>query len=185
MVICWCSSFGMNNSTVAHAHLLGCYTIFPRIFPWSWTQQAQYVVSLCGASVADGGPTLAQYRADLLYPLGYLRHHSYPISMRNDICAWLPCRPLRGRGWMYLLYPKKHGCDWEWSRPHGPKNLHSLLMNVRPLSWACGHVSEMLLILRKYFWPDYAPIFPKKCPTILYAVNLIGAMRLVALATFS
>ena len=50
-------------------------------------------------------------------------------------------------------------------------------MTVRPLSWACGHETEMLLILKKLFltWL-LRDIFrydsPKKCPTILYAVNL-------------
>ena len=50
-------------------------------------------------------------------------------------------------------------------------------MSVRPLSWACGHGTEMLLILKELFLTWLLPyIFrydsPKKCPTILYAVNL-------------
>ena len=51
---------------------------------------------------------------------------------------------------------------------------------VRKMSitfWACGHGTEMLLILKKIFLSWFFPnIFrydsPKKCPTILYAVNL-------------
>ena len=50
-------------------------------------------------------------------------------------------------------------------------------MKVRSLSLACEHVTEMLLILKKYFRPDYSTISliydrPKKCPMILYTVNL-------------
>ena len=49
-------------------------------------------------------------------------------------------------------------------------------MSVRPLSWACGHGTEMLLILKKIFltwlFPDiFRYDSPKKCPTILYSVN--------------
>ena len=71
----------------------------------------------------------------------------------------------------------KHGGDSERSRPQGPKNVHNFLMTVRPLSWACGHGTEMLLILKKLFLTRLFPdIFrydsPKKCTTNLYAVNL-------------
>ena len=50
-------------------------------------------------------------------------------------------------------------------------------MTVRPLSSACGHGTEMLLILTKLFSTWLCPdIFRydslKKCPTILYGVNL-------------
>ena len=43
--------------------------------------------------------------------------------------------------------------------------------------WACGHMNEMLLILKKIFltwlFPDiFRYDSPKTCPTILYAVNL-------------
>ena len=53
----------------------------------------------------------------------------------------------------------QHGSDWERSRPQGPKNVHNFSMTMRPLSLACGHGTEMFLILKKYFWPDYSPIF--------------------------
>ena len=51
------------------------------------------------------------------------------------------------------------------------------LMAVRPLSWACVHGTEMLLILKNIFLPWlFSDIFrndsPKKCLTILYADNL-------------
>ena len=71
----------------------------------------------------------------------------------------------------------QHGSDWERSRTQGPKNVHNFLVTVRPVSWACGHGTEMLLILKKYFRPDYSRgslryDSPTKCPTILYGVNL-------------
>ena len=70
----------------------------------------------------------------------------------------------------------QHGGDWQRSRPQGPKNVHSFLMTLRPQSWACGHGTDMLLILIKTFLTWLLPDFfrydsPKKCPTILYAVN--------------
>ena len=79
---------------------------------------------------------------------------------------------------VYLLCPKNP--TWRWVRPsrtQGPKNVHNFLLTVRPLSWACGHGTEMLLILKNLFLTWLLPdIFrydsPKKCPTILYAVNL-------------
>ena len=43
----------------------------------------------------------------------------------------------------------QHGGDWERSRPQGPKNVYNCLMTVRPLSWAFGHETELLLILKK------------------------------------
>ena len=89
-----------------------------------------------------------------------------------------PCRPLPGRGLMYLLYPKNP--TWRWLKaiptPRS-ENDHNFLMTVRPLSWACGHATEMLLILKKIFstW-IFSDIFrydsPKKCPPILYTVSL-------------
>ena len=71
----------------------------------------------------------------------------------------------------------QHGGDWDRSRPQGPKNVHNFSLTVRPLSWACGHGTEMLLILKNLFLTWLLPdIFrynsPNKCPTILYAVNL-------------
>ena len=105
-----------------------------------------------------------------------------PMAMCNTLWR-LPCHPLRGRVWMYLLYPKNP--TWRWLRaiptPLGPKNVHNflLIMIVRPLtlSWACRHGTEMSLILKKLFLTWLLPdIFrydsPKKCPTILYAVDL-------------
>ena len=37
----------------------------------------------------------------------------------------------------------------ERSRPQGRQNVHNFLLTVRPVSWACGHVTETLLILKK------------------------------------
>ena len=50
-------------------------------------------------------------------------------------------------------------------------------MTVRAVSWACGHFNEMLLIQKKKFLPNYSVASltydrQKKCPTILYGVNL-------------
>ena len=65
-------------------------------------------------------------------------------------------------------------------------------MTVRPQSLACGHGTEMLLILKKLFFTSLLPDIcrPKKCPTILYAVNLwlkpvsaTGAMHTTDLQT--
>ena len=73
------------------------------------------------------------------------------------------------RPWMDVsALPRKfqHGGDWEWSRPHDPKNVHNFLIAVRPLSWACGHGTKMLLILKKTFFnlitPRYFPIWQSK-----------------------
>ena len=71
----------------------------------------------------------------------------------------------------------QHGGDWERSRPQGPKNVRNFLITVRPLFWACGHGTEMLLMIKKTIFDLIIPdIFrydrQKKCPTILYAVNL-------------
>ena len=60
----------------------------------------------------------------------------------------------------------QHGGDWERSRPQGPKNVHNFLMTVRPLSWVCGHGTEMLLILKIHIFdlitPRYFPIWEFK-----------------------
>ena len=51
-------------------------------------------------------------------------------------------------------------------------------MTVLSMSWACGHDTEMLLILKKQLFLTllFRDIFRydsrKKCLTILYAVNL-------------
>ena len=60
----------------------------------------------------------------------------------------------------------QHSGDWERSRPQGPKHIHNFLMTVRPLSWACGHGTEMLLILKKSIFdlirPRYILIWQSK-----------------------
>ena len=67
----------------------------------------------------------------------------------------------------------QHGGDWERSRPQGPKNVQNFLMTVRPLSWVCGHGTEMLLIVKKLFLTWLLPdIFRYDSRKILYAVNL-------------
>ena len=44
----------------------------------------------------------------------------------------------------------------------------SIIFNARAVSWECGHVTEMLLILKKVLKYER----PKKCPMILLGVNL-------------
>ena len=111
------------------------------------------------------------------------------IRWRSSSCTCSCWCPLRGRVLMYLLYPKiQHGSDWERSRPQGPKNAHDFLMTLRPLIWACGHGTEMLLILKKNnFRPDYSAIFsdmtvqrnvPRFCMRSICGWNLFHAMRL-------
>ena len=93
---------------------------------------------------------------------------------------WWSCRVVLSEavdGCICFTRKIQHGDDCERCRPQGPKNVHNFLMPVRPLSWACGHGIKMLLILKKLFltWllPDiFRYASPKKCPTILYAVNL-------------
>ena len=92
----------------------------------------------------------------------------------------MPCRVVLSEavdGCICFIRKIQHGGDWERSRPQGQKNVHNILLTVRPLSGACGHGAEMLLILTKLFFTWLLPdIFrydsPKKCPTILYAVSL-------------
>ena len=90
--------------------------------------------------------------------------------MRSTSSLGLAVSPLRGRGLMYLLYPKNS--TWRWLRAIStPRSEKCPYFNVRPLSWACGHGTEMLLILKKLFstwlFPDiFKYDSPKKCPTI-------------------
>ena len=79
-----------------------------------------------------------------------------------------PCRVVLSEavdGCICFTRETPHGGDWERSRPQGSKNVHNFLMTVRPLSWACGHGTEMLLILKKYFdliVPRYIQIWQSK-----------------------
>ena len=66
---------------------------------------------------------------------------------------------------MHLLYPKNS--TWRWlgaiSNPRVRKIVLIFLMTVRPLSWACGNGTEMLLILKKKkFSPRYIQIWQSK-----------------------
>ena len=99
----------------------------------------------------------------------------WSLSCRPTVSLVVPSQAV---DWCICFTRKiQQGGDWERTRPQGPINVHNFLVTVRPLSWACRHGTEMLLILKKnYFQPDHGPYFPiwqsKKCPTILYAVNL-------------
>ena len=97
------------------------------------------------------------------------------LSVAVDWCIW---------------YTRKmhHGSDWERSRPHGQRNVHNFSMTVRPTSYACGHATEMLLILKKYFRPDYCPIFwdmtvhrnvPRFCTRSICDLNLFQPPGLI------
>ena len=79
-------------------------------------------------------------------------------------------RPLRGRGFMYLLYSKNPTLRWLRAIPTPRSgNVHNFLVTLRPVSWACGHGKLFLT----WLFPDiFQYDSPKKWPTILYAVNL-------------
>ena len=51
----------------------------------------------------------------------------------------------------YICFTRKiqHGGDWEQSCHQYPNYVHNFLMTVRAVNWACGHVTEMLLFLKK------------------------------------
>ena len=72
----------------------------------------------------------------------------------------------------------QHGGDRERYRPQAPQNALNFLITVRKISPACDLVAKMLLNLKKhYIRPDYSRQNLrydrlKKCPTILYGVNL-------------
>ena len=63
----------------------------------------------------------------------------------------------------------QHGGDRERSRLQGPKNVHHFLIIVGAENWACDHVTEMLLILKKTIFDR-----PKKCPTILWSSTFLA-----------
>ena len=60
-----------------------------------------------------------------------------------------PCRPLSPWIDVFALLEKINMHVTE--RDQGLKNAHNFLMTVRAVSWACMHVTEMLLILNKIF----------------------------------
>ena len=73
-------------------------------------------------------------------------------------------------GCICFTWKIQHGGDLEQSRPQDPKNVHNFLSTVRHLSWACGHGTEMLLILKKnYFW-RWANIKPALVYCLVFAV---------------
>ena len=91
----------------------------------------------------------------------------------------LPCCPLRGRGWMYLLYPKNP--TWLWLRANPTPKVRKMSITFKWLCYFWSEQAGMKLkcywFLKKLFLPWLLPdIFrydsPKKFPTILYAVNL-------------
>ena len=91
--------------------------------------------------------------------------------------SW-PCRPLPGRGLMYLLYPKNSTrrrlrenatprsdkCQWLFS------DCATTELSMPAWNWNVADSKK------NYFRPDHGLYFPiwqsKKCPTISYAVNL-------------
>ena len=129
----------------------------------------------CRASVADARPTLSQ-RWQMVFmsgirlqlqpvrqiPLSCHPHHSWqppclsnhPASETSTSPAQPPSRVVHSAtvDWCICFTRKnQHGGDWERSRPQSPKNVHNFLITVRPLSWACGHGTEMLLIVKIIF----------------------------------
>ena len=89
--------------------------------------------------------------------------------------------------WCICITQKiQHDGDCDRSRPQGPKNVHNFLFTVRPLSWACGHGTQMLLILKKN-QPDYSAIFsdmtvqrnvPRFCTRSICVWNLFQPLGL-------
>ena len=116
----------------------------------------------CRPNVFDVGPTLYESYTNVLCLLG-LAHNKSPLT------TWAGCRVVLSEavdGCICFIRKIPHGGDWERSRPQGPKNVHNFSLTVRPLSWACGHGTEMLLILKKTIFdlitPRYFPIWQSK-----------------------
>ena len=143
------------------------------------TQSTENIDSMwdqCWASIADDEPTLAQHYVDGCCLVSH--HDGWPHNIDNPAVQIAVSPSPKAVDWCICFTRKIQHCDdWERSRPQGQKNVHNFLLTVRPLSWACEHGAEMLLILKKLFsnWL-FSDIFrydsPRKCPTILYAVNL-------------
>ena len=126
----------------------------------------------CWASVSDAGPALNRH-----WFTGYDTGISAAV---NAALVYSSRRVVFSEAvdWCISSTRKiQHAGDWEPSRPQGLKDVHSFLMTVRPVSWACGNVTAMFLLLKNYFRPDCPRGSlrydrPKKCLTILYRVNL-------------
>ena len=94
------------------------------------------------------------------------------ISLINQwsipLAVWRVFRSEALDGCICFTRKIQHGGDWERCRPQGPKNVHNFLITVRPLSCACGHGTEMLLILQlitdffALITPRYFPIWQAK-----------------------
>ena len=132
------------------------------------------MIGKCWSSMLDDGPALTQSSAK-------------PCAVDWVILRNESMTPSRGAlfesvDWCICFTRKiQHGGDWERSRPQGPKIVHNFLMTVRPLSWACRHGTEMLMILKKIFQPDYWAIFsnmtvqrnvPRFCTWLICGWNL-------------
>ena len=108
--------------------------------------------------------------------------YAYPLFLETFwyICSFFSCSFTR---------KIQHGDDWERSRPQGPKNVHNFLMTVRPLSWACGYGTEMLLMLQKLFltwlFPDIFRYVlrnvPRFCTRSICGWNLFQPLGLVGM----
>ena len=87
----------------------------------------------------------------------------------------------RSRGLLYLFYPKQSTFwTWRWLRAmsttRSEKKCPWLFQDCAEMSWAYGHILAMVLILKNIFstWLFECLRYDlsKKCPTILYRVNL-------------
>ena len=110
--------------------------------------------NVCNSKSDLRGASLRGVRGPwLLVPhLTLWARHDMIDSVISDLSKQEPFRPLRGRGLVYCFYPKKS--SWRRLRaiwPQDPKNVHYFLITVRPVSWACGHETKMLLLLKKLF----------------------------------
>ena len=100
----------------------------------------------------------------------------WSLSCRPTVSLVVPSQAV---DWCICFTRKnQQGGDWERTRPQGPINVHNFLVTACATSelsmpaWNWNVADSK----KTYFRPDHGPYFPiwhsKKCPTILYAVNL-------------
>ena len=107
----------------------------------------------------------------------FFRHLGFwSLSCRPTVSLVVPSQAV---DWCICFTRKiQQGGDWERTRPQGLINVHNFLVTACATSelsmpaWNWNVADSK----KNYFRPDHGPYFPiwqsKKCPTILYAVNL-------------
>ena len=91
---------------------------------------------LSGGGCSNWWPVKTSYTVYLLYYGALIGCPDVCCVVLSEAVDWRDC----------FTQKIQHGGDWERSWPQGLKNVHNFLMTMRPLSWACGHGTEMLLI---------------------------------------